>query len=123
MAVLSAFTLNAAELSGSLSTALTLGSSLATQNSLALRLSFYGFELQSLSIWQNLTMAQQTLTARGDFGNLGIQIGLVLQPLSTPRWGTWSTQEFEVVASFVSFKLVLGQIRFTLTLHAENQGP
>lgn len=108
--------LSAAELSGAFSTSFTLGSSFSAQNNLALRLSFSSFELQILSTWQNLTLPQQTLTVTGNFGNFGLQVGLVLQPVSAPRLGSLFTQDFQVTASFISLELVLGQIQFTLTI-------
>lgn len=113
----------AAELSGSFSTSLTLGSSFSAQNNLALRLSFSSFELQSISTWQNLALTQQTFTVTGNLGNLGLQVGLVLEPVSPLRWGSWTAQDFQVTAGFVSLELTLGQIRFTLTVQAGAAGP
>ncbi len=114
---------SAAELFGSFSTAFTLGPSFSARNSLALRFSLSGWEVQSFSTWQNLTLTQQAFSVSGDLGNLGLRAGVVLVPASPMRLGSWTAQDFQVVASFVSFELTLGQIRFTLTIRAGGAGP
>lgn len=114
---------SAVELSGSFSTAFTLGPSFSAQNSLALRFSLSGWEVQSFSTWQNLALTQQAFTVSGNLGNLGLGAGVVLVPVSPLRLGSWTSQDFQVVASFVSVELTLGQIRFTLTIRAGAAGP
>lgn len=114
---------SAVELSGSFSTAFTLGPSFSAQNSLALRFSLSRWEVQSFSTWQNLALTQQAFTVRGNLGNLGLGAGVVLVPVSPLRLGSWTSQDFQVVAGFVSVELSLGQILFTLTIRAGAEGP
>ncbi len=113
-----AVAVSGAQLSGSFSTSFTLSSSFSAQNQLTLRLSLPGFEVHSVSSWQNLTLTQQAFTVSGAFGNLGLQVGWVLVPVSAPRWGSWFAQDFHVAGSFFSLQLNLGQIQFTLTIQA-----
>lgn len=108
----------AAGLSGELSTSFTLGGSLATWNSLELRFSFPGFELQSLTTWQGLNLRTQSFTLSGDFGHWAIQAGVVLEALGKPYLATWATQDFQVAASFVALELRLGSLTLRFALHA-----
>lgn len=117
LSVFLAFSSAAAELSGSFSTAFTFGTSFAAWNTLDLRLSFSDFQIRSLSTWQGLSLSEQAFSLSGNLGDLEIQVGLVLKPVSSLRLGAWSAQEFQVVASFVSFELSLGNFQLRLTLH------
>lgn len=102
-------------ISGSFSSFFHLGDGLATWNNLALQLSFAPFELQSLSSWVGPNFAKQSFTLSGDFGNWGFQAGLVLTPKAT-HLGTFAVQDFQIVGSFVSFEVKLGNVRLSLTI-------
>lgn len=107
----------AANLSGCLSTTFALENSLTAWHTLELHFSFANFDLQSLSTWRGLNLTAQAFTLSRSMGNLAIQAGVVLQPLGSPRVATWTSQDFQVVASFVSLELSLGNFRLKLTLH------
>ncbi|MBC7318191.1 hypothetical protein H5T57_02915 [Candidatus Bipolaricaulota bacterium] len=105
------------ELSGSFSTGLTLAPApSAPWNTLNLQLSFGSWEIQSSSTWQSFTLNKQSFAVAGNLGNLGIEAGVVLLPVTAPRLGAWTTQEFRVSESFLALELSLGQIRLKLVL-------
>lgn len=109
----------AADLSGNLSTAWTLGNThFASWNTLVLRLSLSELELRTFSTWQGLSLTEQIFTVSGNIGNFEIQAGVVLRPLIDPRVATWTVQDFQVVASFVSFELAFANLRFKVLFHA-----
>lgn len=102
-------------ISGSFSSFFNLGEGLATWHNLALRLSFAPFELQSLSSWAGSNFAKQSFTLSGDFGDWSLQAGLVLKPKAT-HLGAFAVQDFQIVGSFVSFEVKLGNVRLSFTI-------
>lgn len=121
--VLGAFSVVAAEVSGGFSTSFMFRNpGLDVWNALELRFSFANLQLQSISSWQNLGLSAQAFTLTGDFENLRIQAGVVLQPVGGVPGVAWTTQNFEVLASFISFELRWGNIRLKLTLQGGTEG-
>lgn len=120
--VLLACTAAGMELSGNFSTLFSFGQP-ATWNALTLNFSFSGLQVQSSSVWQNLTLSQQTFVVSGSWGNFGVQAGLALKPQSTLRLDSLATQPFQVEGYFISLEISLGQLRLTLTINSNFSGP
>ncbi len=117
-------TLTGMELSGNFSTFFAFERPLPSAwNTLTLSFSFSGLQIQSFSIWQNLTLSRQTFIVNGTLGNFGIRTGLTLKPLSASGLNNPAAQAFQVESCFLSLEISLGQLRLTLTINTGASGP
>lgn len=114
-----AFPVLARGFSGSWSTTLSLdGAGFTTWNTLELRLAFAGWELRSLSSLSGAGLLSQSLTLKGDLGQIGITAGATFTPVPETNWKAFAIQNLQVQSGFISLEFALGNITFRLTLIA-----
>jgi len=106
----------AADLSGSWNTSFSFSNEISVANTLTLRFSLSGWEIQSFSTFRGLSLSDQAFVFRGTLGNVNLSLGLHLKPVSEPILGVVSAQPFTLSQGFASFELKLGNSTLGLTL-------
>lgn len=85
-------------------------------NTLTLRFSLSGWEIQSFSNFRGPNLSDQACVFRGTLGNVNLSLGLHLKPISEPILGIVSAQPFALSEGFASIELKLGNFTLGLTL-------
>lgn len=106
----------AVDLAGSFSTTFGLGENgRSWQNTLTLRFSLAGWEVQSLTTWDGLGLQRQALAVARSAHGLSLAAGVVLKPGSPWTFAALFGQSFQVESGFVSVTFLVGNMTIRLT--------
>jgi len=114
--LLAVFPAWAIDLSGAWSSSLSLSNDIDVANTLTLKFSLSGWEIQSFSTFRDLNLSDQAFVFRGNLGNVNLSLELHLKPVSQPIFGAVFAQSFALSQGFASFELKLGNFTLGLTL-------